>query len=202
MGRVLTLVPVITSLVAFISEVTNKNGWWVHALERASMVLVVFAVVAALMTERRANAVVLGAQVAAALTALVFMAVALVKFYEAIPAFGVNFSAAFPWVNEAETLGLAALAFGLTLARRRSAVGVGCLLAAIAVSFGCSIYAIVKHTQPYTAETWWSIAIAGAFLAAAAASGLERDGIATLDAPEASAEQGIDAGSEWSAPEP
>lgn len=190
MGRILALVPVITSLVAFISEVNDKNGWWVRALDRASWVLVVFAVVAALMSERRPNALVLGAQVLAAATAVVFMALALVKFYDAIPAFGVNYFAAQPWANEAEVLGLAALAFGLTLARRRSTVALGGLLTAIAVAFGCSIYAIAQHHAFYTAETWWTIAIAAAFLAAAAAAGLERDGIVTLDAPVASSAGG------------
>jgi hypothetical protein len=189
MGRILPLVPVVVSLVAFVSEVTNKGGWWVGALDRAGYVLVVLAVVAALLTERRANALVLGAQLAAAATALVFMALALVKFYEAIPAFGVNYAAAEPWANEAQVLGLAALAFGLTLARRRSTPGIAALLVAIAIAFGCAIYAITQQ-QSYEAETWWSVAIAGAFLAAAAAAGLERDGIVTLDAPAAGSEPG------------
>jgi hypothetical protein len=183
-GRTLTLVPVIASLVAFIAEVFNRNGWWVYALDRASYVLVVLAVVAALLTERRANALVLGAQVAAAATALVFMALSLVKFYGAIPAFGLNYSAAEPWANEAQVLALAALAFGLTLARRRSTVAIAGLLAAMAAAFGCAIYAITQKVT-YTAEAWWSVAIAGAFLAAAAAAGLERDGIVALGAPEA-----------------
>jgi hypothetical protein len=183
-GRTLTLVPVIASLVAFIAEVFNRNGWWVYALDRASYVLVVLAVVAALLTERRANALVLGAQVAAAATALVFMALSLVKFYGAIPAFGLNYSAAEPWANEAQVLALAALAFGLTLARRRSAVAIAGLLAAMAAAFGCAIYAITQKVT-YSAEAWWSVAIAGAFLAAAAAAGLERDGIVALGAPEA-----------------
>jgi len=196
MARILTFVPVIASLVAFISEVTNKTGWWVYALDRASYVLVVFAVVAALLAERRANALVLGAQVAAAAAALAFMAVALVKFYEAIPAFNVNSAAAYPWANEAQVLGLAALAFGLTLARRRNVVAIGGLLVAIAVAFGCAIYAITQKDAYATVGTWWSIAVAGAFLAAAAAAGLERDGIATLGTPEAHGDQGIDPGVE------
>jgi hypothetical protein len=196
MARILTVVPVITSLVAFISEVTNKGGWWVYALDRASYVLVVFAVVAALLSQRRANAIVLGAQIAAAVSAVAFMAVALVKFYEAIPAFGVNFGAAQPWTNEAQLLAAAALAFGLTLARRRSTVAVACLLAAIAVAFGCALYAITREANYAAAGTWWAIAIAGAFLAAAAAAGLERDGIVTLDAPAAGGEPASDAGVE------
>ena len=187
MGRFLAFVPVITSLVAFISEVTlNTPGWWVYALDRASYFLVVLAVVAALLSERRADVIALGAQLLAAATAFAFMAVALVKFYEAIPAFGVNFTTAHPWTNEAQVLALAALAFGLARARRRHIAAIGGLVAAIVVAFGCAIYAITLRGT-YTAETWWSIAIAGALLAAAAAAGLERDGVVTLSAPVAGA---------------
>ena len=176
-------VPVVTSLVAFISEVTNKTDWWVYSLDRASYVLVVFAVVAALLSERQANLVVLGAEFLAGVTALVFMAIALVKFYDAIPAFGVNFTTAHPWLSEAQVLALAALAFGLTLTRRRSSAAMGALSAAIVIAFGCAIYAITKK-DTYTGETWWLVAIAGAFLAAAAAAGLERDGgTVALDTP-------------------
>jgi len=199
MGRTLTLVPVIASLVAFISEVTNHGAWWVFALDRASYVLVVLAVVAALLTERRENVLVLGAQIAAAATAVAFMAVALVKFYGAVPAFGVNFAAGQPWTNEAQLLAAAALAFGLTLARRRSSVFIGGLLAAIAIAFGCAIYAITRKGNFYEAATWWAVAIAAAFLAAAAAATLERDGIVALGAPEADAmggEPGGDSGIE------
>jgi hypothetical protein len=171
-----------TSLVAFIAEVSNKSGWWVYALDRASYVLVVFAVVAALLSERRANVLVLGAQLLTAATALVLMAVALVKFYETTPAFGANFLAAQHWTNEAQVLALAALAFGLTLVRRRNTVAMVWLFAAIAVAFGSAIYAITRK-QTYAGETWWLIAIAGAFLAAAAAAALEREGTGTLDTP-------------------
>jgi hypothetical protein len=132
----------------------------------------------------------------AAAAALVFMAVALVKFYEAIPAFGVNYQAAQPWTNEAQLLAAAALAFGLTLARRRSMVFIGGLLASIAIASGCAIYAITRENIYAAAGTWWAVAIAGAFLAAAAAAGLERDGIVTLGTPEAAGDQGIDPGVE------
>jgi hypothetical protein len=200
MARFLTFVPVVTSLVAFIAEASNKGGWWVGALDRASLVLVALAIAAALASERRANTLVLAAQIAAAATAVVLMAISLVKLYGAIPAFGLPASAAYPWANEAQLLGLVALAFGLTLARRRNAVNVACLIAAIVVAFGSAVYAIILTQQGnYATEGWWWIAIAGAFLAAAAASTLERDGIATLDAPVAGGaggEPGSDAGVE------
>jgi len=153
-------------------------------------VLVVLAVVAALLAERRENVLVLSAQIAAAVTAVAFMAVALVKFYGTTPAFGLNFAAAQPWANEAQLLAAAALAFGLTVARRRRVVAVAGLLAAIAVAFGCAIYAITREVNYAAAGTWWSIAIASAFLAAAAASGLERDAVAPPGAPVASASSG------------
>lgn len=190
MGRTLPFVPVVTSLVAFIAEVTNSASWWVYALDRASYVLVVLAVVAALLSERRVNVIALGAQLAAAATSLVFMAFALVKFYGATPAIdAVQYSVARPWTNEAQVLAIAALAFGLTLARRRSTPAVAFLAAAIAVAFGGAIYAITRKENVYPAETWWSIAIAGAFLAAAFAASLERDGgVSAMDAPAADIE--------------
>jgi hypothetical protein len=192
MGRFLAFVPVITSLVAFISEASNKSGWWVGALDRASYVLVVVAIAAALLSERRAGALVLGAQIAAAATAVVFMAISLVKLYGAIPAFGLPAAAAYPWANEAQLLGLVALAFGLTLARRRNPVNIACLIAAIAVAFGSAVYAIILTQQAnYATDGWWWIAIAGAYLAAAAAAALERDGIVTLGAPEAGGAGGL-----------
>jgi hypothetical protein len=183
MGRILPFVAVIASLVAFTAEVDSSNGWWVYALDRGSYVLIVLAVVLALMTERQANAVVLGAQFAAAVTALVFMAVALVRFYNSISAFGVATGKAYPWATEALVLATTALAFGLTLARRSSTVSIVGLVAAIAVAFGCAIYAITQHAS-YAAELWWWLAIAGAFLATAFAAGLERDsGTIAADAP-------------------
>jgi hypothetical protein len=195
MARIITLVPVVTSLVAFISEVTRSGGWWVLALDRASYVLVVLAVVAALLAKRRASGLVFGAQALAALTALVFMALALVKFYDAIPAFGVNFGAGQPWANEAQLLAAAALAFGLTLERRRDTVTVAGLLVSIGIALGCAVYAITQKSS-YEAFMWWSIAIVAAFLAAAAAAGLERDGIVTLGAPVENGEPASDPGIE------
>ena len=129
----------------------------------------------------------LGAQIAATATALAFMAVALVRFYDSTTtAFGVRGRKAYPWATEALVLATAALAFGLTLARRRSSATIVSLVAAIAVAFGSAIYAITQQAS-YTAEVWWWIAIAGAFLAAAVAAGLEREGTVAPDAPEAAA---------------
>ena len=126
-------------------------------------------------------------RLAAAATALVFMAVALVRFYDSTTtAFGFAADKAYPWATEALVLATAALAFGLTLARRRSSATIVSLVVAIAVAFGCAIYAITQQAS-YTAEVWWWIAIAGAFLAAAFAAGLEREGSVAPDAPDGGA---------------
>lgn len=188
MGRILPLVAVIVSFVAFAARVNGSDHGWVYAVDRGSYVLIVFAVVLALVTERRANGLVLGGQIAAAVTALAFMAVALVRFYDStMTAFGFAANRAYPWATEALVLATAALAFGLTLARQRSSATIVSLVVAIAVAFGSAIYAITQQAS-YTAEVWWWIAIAGAFLAAAFAAALEREGSVAPDAPAASLE--------------
>ncbi len=58
-----------------------------------------------------------------------------------------------------------------------------------------AIYAITQQAS-YTAEVWWWVAIAGAFLAAAFASGLEREVSVAPDAPEAGSEPEIEPGVE------
>jgi hypothetical protein len=196
MGRIFPLVAVIVSFVAFAARVNGSDHGWVYAVDRGSYVLIVFAVVLALLTERKANGLVLGAQIAATAAALVFMAVALVRFYDSTTtAFGFAADKAYPWATEALVLATAALAFGLTLARRRSSATIVSLVVAIAVAFGSAIYAITQQAS-YTAEVWWWIAIAGAFLAAAFAAALEREGSVAPDAPEAGSEPESDPGVE------
>ncbi len=168
MGRILTPIAVLASFVAFGFEVAGSGGWWVYACDRATYVLVILAVVAALLTERRENNIVLGAKIAAAATAVVFMVVAVVRFY------GDAIDPAYPWATEAQVLALAAVAFGLTRARRRSLVAIVGLVVAIAAVVGCALYAITQKAS-YSAELWWWIATAAAFLTAAAAAGLERE---------------------------
>jgi hypothetical protein len=196
MGRILPLLAVIVSFVSFAARLDGSNHGWVYGLDRGSYVLVVFAVTLALMTERRANGLVLGGQVAAAATALVFMAVALVRFYDApIAVFGLAADKAYPWATEALVLATAALAWGLTLARRRSVPTIAGLMISLAATFGCAIYAATQQAS-YTAEVWWWVAIAGAFLAAAFASGLERDAGVASDEPVAGGEPESDPGTE------
>lgn len=183
MARLITLVAVIASLVAMIAEVTNQTGSWVFPLDRGSYVLAVLAVVAALLAERRASAIVVGAQLAAAAAAVAFVTVALVKYYGADSSvFSNPIAKAYPWTNEAQLLGVAALAFALTLVRRRHPVAVAGLLATTLAAIGCTIYAITKK-ETFGAELWWWIATAAAFLAASAAAGLERERTVAFDAP-------------------
>lgn len=171
MGRILTPIAVLASFVAFGFEVAGSGGWWVYSSDRATYILIILAVVAALLTERRANGVVLGAQIVAAAVAVVFMVVAVARFY------GDAIDPAYPWATEAQVLALAALAFGLTLARRRSMVAIACLVVAIAATVACALYAITQKAT-YSAELWWWIVTAAAFLATAAAAGLERESAA------------------------
>ena len=169
MGRILTPIAVLASFVAFGFEVAGSGGWWVYSSDRASYVLVILAVAAALLTERRANRIVLGAQIAMAAAAVVFMVVAVARFY------GDAIDPAYPWATEAQVLALAAVAFALTLERRRSIAAIVGLVVAIAAVVACALFAITQKAS-YSAELWWWIVIALAFLAAAAAAGLEREG--------------------------
>jgi hypothetical protein len=174
LARLLTLVAVATSLTAFVLEVTVSNPhWWVGHLDRAGYVLVVLAVVAALLAERQASAIWLGVLALTAAASVVFAVIAFVKYYDTTSFLA--FNAASPWLNEAQTLAVAAFAFGLTLARQRSTAVVACLLAATGATVGCAIYAITREAD-IAAEVWWFAATVTAFLAAAAAAQVEREG--------------------------
>jgi hypothetical protein len=173
-GRLLTVAAVVASLVGFIAQETGSSGWWVYALSRSSYVLVVLAVAAALMSRRTASAIVVGAQVLTAATALAFSIVAIVKYWGAFP-FTSGIQSQFAWETEAGLLSVATLAFALTLARRSTTAAMAGLAAAMLLAVGSGIYAItLKETIP--AFMWWSLAGVGAFLAAAAAASLERGG--------------------------
>jgi hypothetical protein len=179
-ARLLTLAALIVSLVAFILQVTGSTDWWIFAMNRAGYVLVVLAVVAALLAPRTASLAVVVAEVLTAAAALAFATVGLVKYYDiptfAIPYFGPALQTAGAWLGEAEVLSVAVLAFGLTLTRRRSTGAVAWLAAAVAMALGCGTYAITQKTG-FTPQIWWEVATVGAFLAAAAAAGLERGGM-------------------------
>ena len=114
-GRILALVAVAVSLVGFIGQEAGWTGWWTLALSRGSYVLIVLAVVAALLAARRPNVFVAGAQVLAALAALAFEIVALVKYYEPSSFAGIPVERALTWAAQGQLFGVAALAFALTL---------------------------------------------------------------------------------------
>jgi hypothetical protein len=183
LARLLTLLAVLVSLVGSIAEAKGTSNWWPYHTERAGFVLVIFSVVAALLSERKASVATLVAQLLTAAAAIAFSIVALVKFYETTTAFNQALGAAYPWHTEALTFAVAALAFGLTLERRRSTGVVACLLVAVGVTVGCAIYALTQKAN-LAAEEWWLLAPVAAFLAAAAAAQFEREGAVALDAPE------------------
>jgi peptidoglycan/LPS O-acetylase OafA/YrhL len=183
-ARLLTLLAIVVSLVTFIAQETGSTHWWVYALNRASYVLVILGIAVALLVERRASLIVLAALVLTATAALAFTVVGLVKYYDA----ALNpytYSNIFGWFVEAELLGSAVLAFGLTLARRRSTGAAAWLAAAVVMTLGSGTYAFTQKGGA-EASVWWTIATVGAFLAAAAAAGLDRGGGGALSAPAAS----------------
>ena len=182
------------SLVGFIGQEAGASGWGWYASDRAGFVLVALGIVAALVFERRPSVIVRSAQVLAGLTALAFVIVAIAKYYSNASSFGLSLSIAFNWAGEANLFATAALAFGLTVQRRNGVVAIGALAAAIAMAVGTGIYAITLERN-FAALLWWLIAGIGAFLAAAAAAGLERGGGVALRAPVTSGTGG-DAGSD------
>ena len=194
----LTFAGVISSLVGFIAQEAGAEGWGFYAADRAGPVLVALGLVTALVFERRANVIILSAQVLAGLTAFAFLIVAVVKYYSG-PSFpGASLSAAITWGGEADLFAIAALAFGLTLERRRSGVAMVALAAAVCLTVGCGIYALTQK-EGFASYVWWFIAGIGAFIAAAAAAGLERGGGYALGAPVAGGASGgvwSDAGAE------
>ncbi len=190
MARLFTFAAVVVSLTGFIGGEAGASGWWPYAVTRAGYVLAVLAVVAALLSARTPNVLVAGAQVLAAAAALAFEIVALVKYYDSAGPFGFGIGSAFTWAGEAEMFGVAALAFALTLARRRSTFATAGLAVAVAIAAGCAIYALTLEENLST-NLWWSIAGVGAFLAASAAAGLERGYGIALRAPIAGRAGGI-----------
>jgi len=185
-GRLLGLTAVVASLVGFIAQVTGTTDWWAYTLNRASYVLVVLGVVAALLVARRESLIVVAAQVLLVATALAFTTVALLKFYDATSAYPGGYPSGFEtastWLAEAELLSVAVLAFGLTLARRRSTGAVVWLAGAVAMAVGSAVYAIIEK-QGLTAYIWWTVAGIGGFLAASAAAGLDRGGRVARSTP-------------------
>jgi hypothetical protein len=190
MARLLTLLAVVTSLVGFIGQESGWAGWWTIAFSRGSYALVVLAVAASLVDARRPNEFVVAAQVLAAMAAIAFVIVALVKYYDTtsfIPGEALN--GALTWMTQAELFGVAALAFALTLARRSSTIGIAALAAAAILALATGIYATILQAN-FAAFVWWGVAGVGAFLAASAAAGLQREGGVALRAPVASSTGG------------
>jgi hypothetical protein len=195
-GRLLTLVALIASLVAFIAEVTGTVDWWVYSLNRCSYVLVVLAVVASLLAARDGNLIVVVVLVLTAAAALAFAIVGLVKYYQLPPPYFAEPGAQSPstWLGEAQLFSIGVLAFGLTLTRRRSA-GLAAWLAAAAVwALGTGIYAFTREAS-LAGEVWWEVATVGAFLAGAAAAMLERGGVPGGSRAPVPSSPGGDAGS-------
>lgn len=174
-GRVLTVVAVIASLVALAAGEAGSTGWWLYALSRAAYVLVIVGIVAALLTERGASLLVVWAQVLTGAATLAFVIVGLVKYYDSTSLYSDAVNSAFRWLGDAELLSAAVLAFGLTLPRRRTTTGAAVLAAALVMTLGCGFYALYLK-QGFGASMWWTIATVGAFLAGAAAAGLNRGG--------------------------
>jgi len=181
----LTFVGIVASLVGFIGQEAGASGWGFYAVYRSGFVLVALGLVSALLFERRPSLVILAAQLLAGMTAIVFVIVAIAKYYSDSSLIGFGLSAALSWGGEANLLATAALAFGLTLQRRRSVVADGALATAVALAVGSGIYAITLE-RGFAGYVWWLVAGIGAFLAAAAAAGLERGGGVASGAPVAS----------------
>ncbi|HEY2355665.1 MAG TPA: hypothetical protein VGH79_12285 [Gaiellaceae bacterium] len=177
LARLLALLAIVVSLVAFILVEYGTVHWWVFAMSSAAFVLVILAVVAALLAERGPSLIVVWAQVLAVAAAVAFVVVGIVTYYDNTAPFSNSGLAAARWLGQAEVLSVAVLAFGLTLVRRRTMMAAVVLAIAVVTAISSGTYAItLTEKANAAASTWWQVATVGAFLAAAAAAGLNRGG--------------------------
>jgi hypothetical protein len=137
-----------------------------------SDVLVLLSIALALAIERRPTVAAWQAQLAAAVVALAFVIVALVKLY-ATSSYVSGLVRADTWANEAAVVGLAAVAFGLIGPRNGvTSIRIGFVTAACA-AIGCAAYAISLELD-FKAFVWYSVAGTAASLAASAAARMPR----------------------------
>lgn len=174
MARVLTAVAIALSLVAFYGQEHGSPTSWTHPLARASYLLLVLALLAALVSERRASENVLRLQVVVAALAIVFLVVAAAKYYGDA---SLAHSNPFAWTSEARRLGLGAIPLALTLTRRRSDVGMAALAVAVGVAIGSAIFALALGNANTASFLWWAVALTAALLGASVAGGLERGSV-------------------------
>ncbi|MGH3009898.1 MAG: hypothetical protein ACRDLM_10915 [Gaiellaceae bacterium] len=166
-----SLVAVCVSIGSFVAVQLQSNPapWEPTAANRFSEVLVALALALALVGERRVVTGAWQAQAAAAVVAVGFEIVPLVKLFGAP---GLDWTQAFQWNAEAFVIGLAALAFGLIGSRTRTyAVKVACP-AAMLVAVGAAIYALSLETD-FRSQVWYSLAATAAILAASAAARMQ-----------------------------
>jgi len=170
---VVAVLAVCASIAAFVALLTTSSpGWGVIALNRVSDVLVLLSIALALAIERRPTVAAWQAQLAAAVVALAFVIVALVKLY-ATSSYVSGLVRADTWANEAAVVGLAAVAFGLIGPRNGvTSIRIGFVTAACA-AIGCAAYAISLELD-FKAFVWYSVAGTAASLAASAAARMPR----------------------------
>ena len=148
----------------------NSDSWERAALERFGYVLVALAVGVACFAERRQSRSAGLAHAAAAIVAVAFVLVGLVKLYTYTSS-GVSQFQAFSWIQESAAISLAALAFGLVgdgLPRlvAKYAFGAAGLAAVAAACYAVSL------TIDSRGLAWFEVAGTIALLAASAAAQL------------------------------
>ncbi len=163
------------SVVSFTVYLLGSPSASTSRVSLFSRVLLWVAVVVAVAFARRGGAATWVGQVAAALLAVAFMVVALVKIYTLPHEFAdLDEYQAFRWGYEAQDMGLAALAFGFAgtrVAALAPRVASGVLVGA---ALACAVYALWWIVSPVREEAWleWA-AVAAALLAASFAARID-----------------------------
>lgn len=159
------------SLGSFISDQLGSDPL-PSPLNHVSVVLLWLAVALSLAVARRASASAWAAQVAAAMTAIAFVVVALVKAHTATTP-SLDIAQSFMWGGEAEAMGLAALAFGLAGVRVRTPATKIVLVVLVCAAAACTVYAF-WFAGGLTREVWYLAGITAGLVAASLAGRVER----------------------------
>ena len=170
---VAAVVGVCASIASFVALMEIRApGWGVVAVEHASGVLLGLAIALALAIKRRPTVGAWQFQIAAATVAVAFVIVAFVKTYSP-SSVASSIGGGLDWASEAQTVGLAALAFGLIGLRVASRVSWIAFLAAVSVAVGLAGYAITLKFD-FRAFVWYLAAGTTASLAGSAAARMRR----------------------------
>jgi len=165
-----SLFAVCVSIGSFVAVQLRSDTWELLALNRFGYVLVGLAIGVACLVGRRESAGAWLAQVAAAVVAIAFVVVGLIKLYTYTSS-GISTFQAFNWIEESAAIALAAVAFGLAGPGLRASAAKFAFGAAGLAAVATACYA-VSLEMDNRGLAWFGVAATMAFLAASAAAGM------------------------------